>query len=65
MRRLPGTWDLFKLCRSTLMVSVVSATLVLVNDQHVGAEVQLEKQVSSLGELVTMFDSSSCKECHE
>ena len=47
------------------MVSVVSAMLVFVNDQHVAAEVQLEKQVSSLGELVTMFDSSSCKECHE
>ncbi|MDA8408405.1 MAG: multiheme c-type cytochrome, partial [Deltaproteobacteria bacterium] len=38
---------------------------VLFLNNPVVAKDKSETQVSSLGELVTMFDSSSCKECHE
>ena len=45
--------------------SVFGMTFVLLLFSAALAKDQSETQVNSLGELVTMFDSSSCKECHE
>jgi Cytochrome c554 and c-prime len=47
----------------TLIILVMVLTLFL-NDQAVAKD-KSETQVNSLAGLVKMFDSSSCKECHE
>jgi hypothetical protein len=47
----------------TLIILVMFLTLFL--DNPAVAKDKSEAQVNSLAELVKMFDSSSCKECHE
>jgi len=47
----------------TLIILVMFLTLFL--DNQAVAKDKSEAQVNSLAELVKMFDSSSCKECHE
>jgi hypothetical protein len=44
---------------------LLGITLVLFLDNTALAKGESEVQVNSLAELVKMFDSSSCKECHE
>ena len=47
----------------SLIISVMVLALFL--DNQAVAKDKSETQVNSLAELVKMFDSSSCKECHE
>jgi hypothetical protein len=47
------------------MLILLGITLVLFLDNTALAKGESEVQVNSLAELVKMFDSSSCKECHE
>ncbi len=51
--------------RATVMLILLGITLVLFLDNTALAKGESEVQVNSLAELVKMFDSSSCKECHE
>ena len=60
--RLP---TIVKSHRATVMLILLGITLVLFLDNTALAKGESEVQVNSLAELVKMFDSSSCKECHE
>jgi hypothetical protein len=60
--RLP---TIVKSHRATVMLILLGIALVLFLDNSAPAKGQSEAQVNSLAELVKMFDSSSCKECHE
>ena len=51
--------------RATVILILLGMTLVLFLDNQALAKDKSEAQVNSLAELVKMFDSSSCKECHE
>ena len=60
--RLP---TIVKSHRATVILILLGITLVLFLDNTALAKGESEVQVNSLAELVKMFDSSSCKECHE
>lgn len=60
--RLP---NIVKSHRATVLLILLGITLVLFLDNTALAKSESEVQVNSLAELVKMFDSSSCKECHE
>jgi hypothetical protein len=60
--RLP---TIVKSHRATVLLILLGITLVLFLDNTALAKGESEVQVNSLAELVKMFDSSSCKECHE
>ena len=49
----------------TVILILLGMTLVLFLDNTALAKGKSEALVNSLAELVKMFDSSSCKECHE
>ena len=60
--RLP---TIVKSHRATVILILLGITLVLFLNNTALAKGESEVQVNSLAELVKMFDSSSCKECHE
>ena len=48
---------------SRLVVTILWVVVIVLNGAAVCAETV--PQASTLDELITMFDSSSCKECHK
>jgi hypothetical protein len=64
MKYILSTTKTFYNAIFSLIISVMVLTLFL--DHHLAvAKDRSETQINSLAELVKMFDSSSCKECHE
>ena len=57
--------NIVKSRRVTVILILLGMTLVLFLDNTALAKGKSEALVNSLAELVKMFDSSSCKECHE
>ena len=63
MKHILSTILRFHNATFSLIILVMFLTLLL--DNSAVAKDKAETQVNSLAELVKMFDSSSCKECHE